>query len=1109
MTVRYLLGVACVLLVLRPVIADDTAVDFARDIQPIFKQHCLKCHDARKQQSGYRLDVRANAIRGGETAKRAIVPGKAAASELIRRVTSDDDDVVMPSEGDRLTAKQIDLLRKWIDSGAKWPDDLAGAQTDPKDHWAFKPPQRPPVPQIGNRKSAIENPIDAFVLDRLAKDGLQPSPAADKTTLIRRLSLDLIGLPPTIDEVHAFLADTSDGAYAKLAERLLASPHYGERWGRLWLDAARYADSDGFEKDKLRQVWFYRDWVVGAFNRDLPYDKFVIEQFAGDLLTTSPLAPGGGEGSGVRGERLGTSFSNSSHDSLPLTPRPPLPVPGRGGVMQDRVVATGFLRNSMINEEGGVDPEQFRMEAMFDRMDAIGKSVLGLTIQCSQCHNHKYDPLTQAEYYQLFAFLNNDHEANVAVYSPDEQMRRADIFRQVREIEDDLKHRTPDWSDQMSKWEETAKRPQPGWEVLQPEHIGDNGQRYFPQPDGSIVAAGYAPTKFTSIWKATTKLANLGAFRLELFNDPNLPCGGPGRSIMGTCALSEFKVEVADAANPATKQQVKIIKATADYSNHERDLESIFGDKTTTKRVTGPIEFAIDGKNETAWGMDAGPGRRNRPRNAVFTLEKPVGFANGTIVTISLAQNHGGWNSDDNQNNNLGRFRLSVSSTSDAVADPVPKNVRDILAIPSDQRTPAQQATVFSHWRTTVTDWKAANDKIEEAWKQHPEGSTQLVLQSREMPRGTSILKRGDFLKPDKPVAAGVPAFLNPLPPGEPLTRLTFAKWIVDRRSPTTARAIVNRIWQAHFGTGLISTSEDLGTQCEPPSHPELLDWLAVELMEGSRVESPESRGNTDSAAVNSQHSTPWSLKQLHRLIVTSATYRQSSKVTPDLFARDPYNRLLARGPRFRVDAELVRDIALAASGLLNPAVGGPPSFPPLPEFMLLPPVSYGPKVWYEDKGPNRYRRAIYTFRYRSIPYPVLQTFDAPNGDFSCVRRSRSNTPLQALMTLNEPVFVECSQALALLTLKDGGSTDASRVDFAFRRCVSRQPTADEAAELSALLAKQVQRFSQPDAKPLEVALADLSTAPQLPAGTTPAHLAAWTVVSRVLLNLDETITKE
>lgn len=1064
MPTRCLIGVVCLLLLVRPLIADDAAVDFAKDIQPIFKQNCGKCHDARKQQSGYRLDVRATALRGGESGKRAIVPGKSADSDLIRRVTSDDDDVVMPPEGDRLTAKQIDLLRKWIDAGAKWPDELAGELNDPKRHWAFQPPHRPAVPQIQNPKSKIRNPIDAFVLERLAKENLTSSPEADKTTLIRRLSLDLIGLPPTIEEVDAFLADTSDDAYAKLVERLLASPHYGERWGRLWLDAARYADSDGFEKDKSRQVWAYRDWVVAALNRDLPYDQFVIEQFAGDLLAgASPLAP------------LGR---------------------GSDALAQDHLVATGFLRNSMINEEGGVDPEQFRMEAMFDRMDAIGKSVLGLTIQCAQCHNHKYDPLTQAEYYQLFAFLNNDHEANIAVYTPDEQMRRVDIFRQIREIEEDLKHRTPDCSEKMAAWEESVKGNPTAWEVLKVEHIGDNGQRYYPQPDGSMLAAGYAPTKFSTVWKATTKLTSIGAFQLELFNDPNLPCGGPGRSIKGTCALTEFKVEIADAANPSNKQQVKIVKATADYSNPERDLEPIFGDKTTTKRVTGPIEFAIDGKNETAWGIDAGPGRRNRPRQAVFIPEKPVGYEAGTIVTISLVQNHGGWNSDDNQNNNLGRFRLSVTSISDAEADPVPKTVRDVLAIPRDQRTPAQHATVFSHWRSTVSDWKEANDKIEELWKLHPEGSTQLVLQSREMPRDTRMLKRGDFLKPDKPASPGVPAFLHPLPNNTPLTRLTFAKWLVDRRSPTSARAIVNRIWQAYFGTGLVSTSEDLGTQCEPPSHPELLNWLAVELMEPS-------------VSVDQEVAAPWSLKHLHRLIVTSATYRQSSKVTPEFLAHDPYNRLLTRGPRFRVDAELVRDIALAASGLLNPVIGGPPAFPPLPEFMLLPPVSYGPKVWYEDKGSNRYRRALYTFRYRSLPYPVLQTFDAPNGDFSCVRRTRSNTPLQALMTLNEPVFVECSQALALRTLRDGGASDSSRLEFAFRRCLSRKPSATEAAELSALLAKQVQHFSQPDAKPLEVGAADPATPPVLPEGATPAHLAAWTIISRVLLNLDETISKE
>jgi hypothetical protein len=451
-----------------------------------------------------------------------------------------------------------------------------------------------------------------------------------------------------------------------------------------------------------------------------------------------------------------------------------------------------------------------------------------------------------------------------------------------------------------------------------------------------------------------------------------------------------------------------------------------------------------------------------------------------------LKQNHGGWNSDDNQNNNLGRLRLSLTTQPGAEADPLPQNVRRILCIAQEKRSPAQEAAVFGYWRTTVADWKEANDKIETLWKQHPEGSSQLVLKERDQARETHVLKRGDFLKPGAAETPGVPAVLHPLPEDAPRTRLTFAKWLVDPTSPTTARAVVNRVWQHYFGTGLVSTSEDLGMQSEPPSHPELLDWLAIEFME---------RG--------------WSLKKLHRVIVTSATYRQASVVTPELRTKDPYNRLLARGPRFRVDAELVKDIALSASGLLNPKIGGRSVFPPLPGFMVEPPVSYGPKIWPEDKDAERYRRGLYTFRYRSIPYPVLQNFDSPNGDFACVRRARSNTPLQALTTLNEPIFVECAQGLALKTLHEGGTTDKERVAYAFRRCVSRQPTKDETDVLLRLLEKEQKRFAEPDLKPWEVAARDVANPPKLPEGTTPAQAAAWTVVSRVLLNLDETITKE
>jgi hypothetical protein len=1026
--------------------AEPPRVDFARDVQPILKSRCFSCHDSRKHRGDLRLDVRANSLRGGDSGKPAVVPSSSTKSELLRRITSNNEDEIMPPSGKRLSQAQVKLLRDWIDGGAVWPDALAGDDAPWKRHWAFRAPVRPPLPALRGEPSPfvgewIRTPIDRFVQARLETEGLKPSPEADPVTLIRRLSLDLIGLPPTLEEVDAFCADKSEQAYEKVVERLLASPHYGERWGRHWLDAARYADSDGFEKDKSRQVWFYRDWVIGALNRDLPYDQFIIEQLAGDLLPNAT---------------------------------------------QDQKVATGFLRNSMLNEEGGVDPEQFRMEAMFDRMDAIGKSILGLTIQCAQCHNHKFDPLTQAEYYKTFAFLNNDYEANIATYTPDEQMRRAEILRQIHAVENELRHRHPDWRQRMHVWEDSVKFNQPKWIVMRPELDASGGQKHYLLEDGSILAQGYAPTKHTTTFTAKTDLKTITAVRLELLNDPNLPLGGPGRSIYGSCALTELKVSAAPTDGSAKTQQRKIVRATADVNPAEKRLAAIFDDKGGKRRVTGPVQYAIDGKNETAWGIDLGPGRNNLPRKAVFVLEKPVSFPKGTVLTFHLVQNHGGWNSDDNQNNNLGRFRFSITDQPNAEADPLPQRVRDLLAIPHEQRTPGQEGVIFGHWRTTVPEWKEANERIEALWQQHPEGSSQLVLQPRDQMRDTHILKRGDFLKPAQSVQPGVPAFLHPLPPDAPPNRLTFARWLVDRRSPTTARAIVNRVWQTYFGTGLVATSEDLGIQSERPSHPELLDWLAVEFMQSG-----------------------WSMKKLHKLIVCSATYRQSSRVTAELRGRDPYNRLLARGARLRVEGEIVRDIVLSASGLLNPQIGGRSVFPPLPGFLVQPPASYGPKIWPEDKGPNRYRRGLYTFRYRSVPYPMLQTFDAPNGDVSCVRRVRSNTPLQALMTLNEPVFLECARALALRTLSDGGSKDEERIVCAFRRCVARTPTAEEKAELLKLLSKQRERFARPDAKPWELAANDSSHPPELPKGTTPAQAAAWTILSRVLLNLDETITKE
>ncbi len=1012
-----------------------TKLDYTRDVRPILADKCFTCHgpDDAKRKAGLRLDTPDGAFKPVKSGTIAVVSGKPSESELIARITSGEADEVMPppKTGKALTPAEVDRLKTWVEQGASY-------QT----HWGFVAPKRPTTPKVSN-PLWVRNPIDTFVLALLEREGLKPSPEVDKVTLLRRLSLDLIGLPPTIQEVDTFVLDNRPDAYERQVDRLLASPHYGERWGRLWLDAARYADSDGYEKDKSRQVWFYRDWVINALNRDLPYDQFIVEQIAGDMLP---------------------------------------------GATQDQIVATGFLRNSMINEEGGVDPEQFRMEAMFDRMEAIGKGVLGLTIQCAQCHSHKFDPLTHEGYYRLFAYLNNSHEGNVAVYTPDQQRMRADLFRQIKDIEADLQHKVPDWPARMAEWESKAVKDQPEWVVVRPEvdDISTGGERYVLGDDGSLLACGYAPTKHTVKLTAKVEMKEIASIRLELLNDADLPHNGPGRSVRGTGALSEFAVTAAPADAPGKAEGVKFRAATADVNPPEAPLESIYDDKSSTKRLTGPVAFAIDGKDETAWSHDVGPGRRNLPRKAVFALEKPIHHSKGTILTFHLKQNHGGWNSDDNQNYNLGRFRLSISGSPKAEADPVPKAVREILAIPREKRSTIQTAAVFSYWRTTVIDWKEANNRIEALWKTDPEGSSQLVLDDRETPRSTFMLERGDFLKPSKPVGPGVPSFLHPLPSNAPPTRLTFAKWLVDRNSPTTARSLVNRAWQAFFGTGIVSTSEDLGSQSEAPSHPELLDWLAVELMDSG-----------------------WSQKALHRSIVRSATYRQVSKVSPEAYARDPYNRLLARGPRFRVDAEIVRDLALAASGLLNPKVGGPSVYPPAPDFLFQPPVSYGPKIWDEAKGPERTRRAIYTFRYRSVPYPALLAFDAPNGDVACVRRSRSNTPLQALTTLNEPLFLDCARTLALNALREAGETDPAKLAYVFRRCLSRSPTEAESKALLGLLKKQTERFARPGINPWDLAASDPKTPPVLPKGATPVQLAAWTAVSRVLLNLDEAITKE
>jgi hypothetical protein len=867
----------------------------------------------------------------------------------------------------------------------------------------------------------VRQPLDRFILAGIEKQGLAPSPEASRTTLIRRLSLDLTGLPPTLAEIDEFLRDTRPDAYERLVDRLLASPHYGERWGRWWLDAARYADTNGFEKDRPRSIWPYRDWVIKAFNRDLPFDRFTIEQLAGDLLPDAGL---------------------------------------------DERVATGFLRNSMLNEEGGVDPEQFRVEGVIDRVDAIGKAFLGLTVACAQCHNHKFDPIAQREYYQFYAFLNSDDEPEIEVPGEEVTRKRQEIRQSIAKIEDALIARTPDLKERLAAWERESTYDESQWiPIKNAEIFASFGVKFDRLEDGSFIAKGDNSTSNNYRLTARTDLKNITGFRLELLADMNLPRGGPGRANDGSLYVSEFAVDAAPADKPELVTKISLKPATADF-----------------ERPGFAAKNAADGDFKTHWSSDAGPGRRNQDRRIVFPVSSSVGFEGGTIFTFQVAQKFDEVIDSAGGKPNIGRFRISVTTKAEPQVDPLPTNVRLLLPIPAAQRTAEQQREIFGYYRQTVKEWDEANRKIDELMKDWPSGPTTMATAQRQLARTTRIFRRGDWKRPEDAVTPGTPAVLHPFPSDAPKTRLGLAKWIIDKNNPLTARVIVNRVWQEYFGHGLVSTPEDFGSRSEPPSHPELLDYLALEFREKG-----------------------WSWKNLHRLIVTSATYRQSSNITPLLTEKDPTNRWLARAPRMRVEAETVRDVALAASGLLSPKIGGPSVYPPIPDGVLN--LGYGrPMDWPVSKGEDRYRRAMYTFWKRSVPYPSLLVFDAPNGDLSCTRRVTSNTPLQALTTLNDAVFMEIAQALGLRIWREGGTTDQAKLIYAFRLCTGRRPEPLELRPLLAFLRQQRPNFAGRTAASVYVSSSDLNN---LPADVDLHQVAPWTMVARLLLNLDETITKE
>jgi mono/diheme cytochrome c family protein len=1008
--------------------------DYLLDVRPILADHCFSCHgaDEKSREAELRLDLREPALRGGESGDPAIVPGKPDASQLIHRVTSHDETERMPPAKAALTPSQIETLREWISEGA-------GYQA----HWALVPPQKAELPAAVN-SSWVINEIDRFVLSHLDQEKLSPSPAATRTALLRRVFLDLIGLPPSPEEIAAYLADESPAAYEKQVDRLLASEHFGEKWARQWLDVARYADSDGYEKDLPRKQYLWRDWVIDAINRDMPYNQFVVEQVAGDLLPSAT---------------------------------------------QSQRVATGFLRNGMVNEEGAIIHEQFRMEGLFDRLDCLGKSVLGLTIQCAQCHSHKFDPISQTEYYRLLAFLNNDYEAISWVYTDEQQAKIAKINQEVGQLEAQLKQEHPDWQQRLAAWEVDAKKAAHAWTILEPIDPDFIGGLAHPQalPDGSVITLGFRPEGGDLVVLGATKMAGVTGLRLDALTHGDLPFGGPGRSRRGTFAVSELIIE----AQPLNKHdskwdKVKVADAIADFAQAKQVLGEPWRRSDKEARVVGPASFLIDGKDDTAWGADRGPGRRHQDLAANLRFEKPVSFPGGTRFKITLRFQHGGSDAHGRTNNFLGRFRLSITD-SDKPLPALPSFVTETLDIPAEKRTEQQTESLFNFWREKDSNLAAANAAIDKVWADYPEGETVLNLAARkpEHCRQTALLERGNWQKPTTPVTPGVPAALHSLPQGAPPNRLSLARWLVDRRSPTTARVEVNRVWQSVFGIGLVETAEDFGVRASTPSHPELLDWLAVDFMDHD-----------------------WSLKYLLRKIVTSATYGQDSRFTAELLERDPKNRLLARGPRFRVDAEVARDTVLAASGLLNLKRGGPSFFPPVPDSLFATSFIPAADFWQTASAPERYRRSLYIFRRRSMPDPVLASFDAPNGDFSCPRRTRSNTPLAALAALNETEFVDSARALALRVLREAAASDRDRADYAFKLCVCRTPTAAERDEVMSLYQSQRRRLADGWISSRAITTGSHEALPDLPKGVSPTDAAAWTIVGRVLLNLDETLTK-
>ncbi|MHC4877662.1 MAG: PSD1 and planctomycete cytochrome C domain-containing protein [Planctomycetota bacterium] len=1006
--------------------ADD--IDFNRDIRPILADKCYACHgpDEAQREGGFRLDRKDSALGEADSGAKVIVPGKLEASELVVRITTADEDLVMPpaDETKQLSQAEIDLLKRWVAGGANW-----------QEHWSFVAPQKSDAPNV-SRPDWIRNPIDAFILKRLDAKGLKPSTEASREALIRRVSFDLTGLPPSSEDVTAFLKDDSPNAYEKVVDRLLKSQHYGEHMARFWLDAARYGDTHGLHLDNYREIWLYRDWVINAFNQNLPFDDFTVRQLAGDLL------------------------ENPSEDDL---------------------IATGFNRCHVTTSEGGSIAEEVYVRNVVDRVVTTGTVFMGMTLDCSRCHNHKYDPFTMDEFYGMFAFFNSidgppldgnrkDH-APVLKVMTDEQTSR------VTKLEAKLASTRAEIAKQLTEFKYTepaqpteAKLPEPKEFVWIDDAVPEGGR-----------AQGNTPWQFV---------------------DNPKPVSGSKVSTRTAKGLSQHFFDGAKKPLRIGEGDKFFCYVWVDEKNPPKEIMLQWNDGSWDHR-------AYWGGDHIDWGKADSPSRRHfgdLPKAGEWVrLEVPadqVGLKPGSQVN--------GW-AFTQFDGKVSWDKAGIVTLSDqepiydslvvwdrdqkaAKGGTLPADIKAIVLMEVDKRNDAQQKQLLDYFvenvlTSTRKTFGPLHAAIADAEKQITDtknsAPTTLIFREKKEPKPSYLLTRGEYDQKGDQVERRVPGILPALPEGAPMNRLGFAKWLVDRSHPLTARVTVNRMWQQVFGTGIVKTAEDFGSQGEPPSHPELLDWLAVQFQDDG-----------------------WDTKQFMKRLVMSATYRQASDVTPELIEADPTNRLLARGPRFRLDAEMLRDQALVVSGLLNEKVGGPSVKPPQPDGLWFAVGYSGSNTvrFVADKGSEKvHRRTLYTFLKRTAVAPQMSTFDAPSREACTVRRERTNTPLQALLLLNDPQFIECARALAQRALSEGGDTVASRAARMLSLATSRQPADDEISVMVSIfndLKKSYSADTEAAAKLLAI-----GEAVKLE-GIDQAELAAWTIVANLVLNLDEVLTK-